>query len=150
MYADDNGIYPLAWINSQTRWMDLIKPYIGKPSTNQTTRRLSLSRRFEANSRDLGYEHLSELRHERLSTSPAALLVFGMASIKAVSAIRRAPSFIADCTPGDYWCGSGSSFTNPVLYVDYRHPKNGFVAAYCDGHVEYKTITAKNEWDASK
>ena len=32
MYADDGGVYPPAWIDSQTRWMDLIKPFVSKQS----------------------------------------------------------------------------------------------------------------------
>jgi prepilin-type processing-associated H-X9-DG protein len=41
-------------------------------------------------------------------------------------------------------------FTNPVVDVNYRHPKNSFVAAYCDGHVEAKTTSTEDKWDASK
>jgi prepilin-type N-terminal cleavage/methylation domain-containing protein len=149
MYADDNGIYPLTWVNSQSRWMDLIKPYIGKPSTNQTTS---------------VYLCPADLKQIPVTWDASIFLSYGMNVFNFAgsascfwygvnqSSVRHPSSTIiyADCTPGDYWCGSGSSFINPVPYVNYRHPKNGFVATYCDVHVEYKTITAKNEWDASQ
>jgi prepilin-type processing-associated H-X9-DG protein len=56
----------------------------------------------------------------------------------------------ADCTPGLYYCGSGSVFLEPVPYVDYRHANRTFSAAFCDGHVQAKTATVQGEWDASR
>jgi len=144
LYADDTKGYPPAYINSTTRWMDLLKPFIGKtsgvylcPSDQKQIRdnydtNMFLSYgintyNFAGNAYCFWYGvQASNVRH------PSNTIIYG------------------DCTPGDYWCGSGSSFTNPVPYVDYRHAKNGFVAAYCDDHVEYKKITTKDEWDASQ
>ncbi len=144
MYVDEAKSYPPAWIDSTTRWMDLLKPFIGKtsgvylcpsdlkkiPVTWDTNIFLSYginTFNFAGNAYCFWYGvQANNIRH------PSGTIIYG------------------DCTPGDYWCGSGSSFTNPVPYVDYRHSKKGFVAAYCDDHVEFKTITTQNEWDASQ
>jgi prepilin-type N-terminal cleavage/methylation domain-containing protein/prepilin-type processing-associated H-X9-DG protein len=56
--------------------------------------------------------------------------------------------WVADCqatNPGCYWVGSGSVFTEPVPYVDYRHD-NGFCALFYDGHCEWLTHTTKGQW----
>jgi len=50
----------------------------------------------------------------------------------------------SDCTPGKYYSGSGSMFSNPVPNVDYRHGGNSFNVVYCDGHVEPK-LTLRRE-----
>ena len=55
----------------------------------------------------------------------------------------------ADCTPGKYYCGGGSTFSTPVPNVDYRH-SGSFNVVYCDGHVETKTDTTQREWDAAQ
>lgn len=50
--------------------------------------------------------------------------------VKADVVLRPSSTIIfADCTPGKYYCGGGSLFTEPVVDVDYRHPKKSFVAA---------------------
>ena len=55
----------------------------------------------------------------------------------------------ADCTPGNYWCGGGRTFSDPVPGADYRH--GGTVnVVFCDGHVENKTNTTQQDWDASQ
>lgn len=66
--------------------------------------------------------------------------------------VRRSKDVIlfADCTPGDYWCGSGSQFADPVPYVDYRHKSGTFNVVYCDGHAESRTETTQKDWDASQ
>ena len=144
IYADETKSYPPAYINASTRWMDLIKPFIGKssgvylcpadlqkiPVTWDTNIFLSYGLNvfnFAGNESCFWYG----IKESRVHF-PSATIIF------------------ADCTPGKYYCGGGSSFTNPVVDVNYRHPKKGFVAAYCDGHVEAETITAKDLWDASK
>ena len=56
--------------------------------------------------------------------------------------------WMADCqagTTGCYWVGSGSVFSEPVPYVDYRHD-NGFCALFYDGHCEWLTHTTKGQW----
>jgi prepilin-type N-terminal cleavage/methylation domain-containing protein/prepilin-type processing-associated H-X9-DG protein len=56
----------------------------------------------------------------------------------------------ADCTPGKYYCGGGSTFKTPVPDVDYRHLGQMFNAVYCDGHAESRTDTAQTDWDAAQ
>jgi prepilin-type N-terminal cleavage/methylation domain-containing protein len=58
--------------------------------------------------------------------------------------------WVTDCCPtngskGCYWVGSGSVFTEPVPYVDYRHD-TGFCALFYDGHCEWLTHTTKGQW----
>jgi hypothetical protein len=56
--------------------------------------------------------------------------------------------WMADCqaeTSGCYWVGSGSVFSEPVSYVDYRH-NTGFCALFYDGHCEWLTHTTKGQW----
>ena len=143
-YADDTGSYPPAWIDSQTRWMDLVKRYVSKSSGV--------------------YLCPADMKRIPVSWDTNIFLSYGLNSfnfpgndasfwygIKASRITVPANTIIfADCTPGKYYCGGGGSFTNPVVDVDYRHPKKSFVAAYCDGHVAARTTTTKEEWDASK
>ena len=144
MYVDETKSYPPAYIDSTTRWMDLLKPFVGRasgvylcpsdlqkiPVTWDTNIFLSYginTFNFAGNAYCFWYGvQANNVRH------PSGTIVY------------------ADCTPGKYYCGGGSSFTNPVVDVNYRHPKNGFVAAYCDGHVDYKRLTTRDEWDASQ
>ena len=56
----------------------------------------------------------------------------------------------ADCTPGKYYCGGGSAFSEPVVDVDYRHLHGGFCAVFCDGHAEARASTKQEDWDASR
>ena len=144
LYGDEGGSYPPAWIDSQTRWMDLIKRFVNKQSGV--------------------YLCPADLKQIPVTWDTNIFLSYGMNVFNfggndscfwyGVKAARiHFPSdtiIFADCTPGLYYCGGGSSFTNPVVDVDYRHPKKSFVAAYCDGHVAAKTICTKAEWDASK
>ncbi len=58
--------------------------------------------------------------------------------------------WIADCAPqtgaaGCYWVGSGSKFSTPVPYVNYRHGE-GFCALYYDCHADWLRETTKGEW----
>ena len=149
MYADDYGTYPPTWIDDQTLWMDLIKPYIGKPVMEQHSS-----------------VYLCPANSQRapLPYDPTIFLSYGMNCFNFAGAatcfwygvnanlIHQPLNTIiyADCPSAVYWCGGGSTFTNPVVDVDYRHAKRSFVAAYCDGHVESKTTSTQADWDASK
>lgn len=58
--------------------------------------------------------------------------------------------WVADCRPrvgstGCYWVGSGSQFSQPVPYVDYRH-NEGFCALFYDGHGQWLRNTTKAMW----
>ncbi len=58
--------------------------------------------------------------------------------------------WFADCQPkqgatGCYWVGSGSAFSEPVPYADYRHG-NGFCALFYDGHCDWLVHTTKGQW----
>jgi prepilin-type N-terminal cleavage/methylation domain-containing protein len=146
-YTDDYGYYPTGWQISGTntvRWMDLLKPFIDKTSGV--------------------YLCPSDLKQIRDHYDTNMFLSYGINTfnfagnaycfwygVKANNVRHPSNTIIfADCTPGDYWCGGGVSFTNPVVCVDYRHSRKGFVAVYCDSHVESKAITTKAEWDASQ
>jgi prepilin-type N-terminal cleavage/methylation domain-containing protein len=144
IYADESGAYPPAWIDSETRWMDLIKPFISKQSGV--------------------YLCPADLRRIAVTWDTNIFLSYGINvfnfggadtcfwyGVKAGRVTQPSDTIIfADCTPGLYYCGGGGAFSNPVVDVDYRHPWKGFVAAYCDGHAQAKTTSSKDEWDASK
>ncbi len=144
MYANDFKSTPPAWINSTCRWMDLLKPYLPKSSGV--------------------YLCPSDRKRIALSWDPTITMSYGINTFNFAgqaycfwygvnfSEIRHpsATIFIADCTPGKYYCGGGGTFSDPVVDVDYRHNGRSFSALYCDGHVESKTRTAKNDWDASQ
>ena len=144
LYADQEGSYPPAWIDSQTRWMDLIKGMVAKQSgvylCPADTKRIAVT--WDTN------VFLSYGINTFNFGGKESCFWYG---VKASRVQFPAQTIIyADCTPGKYYCGGGNSFTNPVVDVDYRHPKKSFVAAYCDGHVETKTVCTEAEWDASK
>jgi prepilin-type N-terminal cleavage/methylation domain-containing protein/prepilin-type processing-associated H-X9-DG protein len=144
LYVDETKSYPPAYVNSTNRWMDLLKPLLAKSSGV--------------------YLCPSDLKKLAVTWDASIFLSYGLNSFNfatketcfwyGVKAERvRVPVstiLYADCTPGKYYCGGGSTFTNPVVDVDYRHSKKSFVAAYCDGHVEAKTLCTQEEWDASK
>lgn len=144
LYADENGEYPPAWMDATTRWMDLLKPFIEKSSGT--------------------YLCPSDTKRIAVTWDPEIFLSYGINTFRfadqgscfwygvRVPRMLRPSAVIifADCTPGKYYCGGGSTFNEPVVDVDYRHPKNGFVAVFCDGHVETKTKTQQSDWDASQ
>jgi prepilin-type N-terminal cleavage/methylation domain-containing protein/prepilin-type processing-associated H-X9-DG protein len=144
LYTDETKSYPPAWIDSTTRWMDLIKTQLPKTSgvylCPSDTKRIAVT--WDTNvflSYGINTFNLSGKDY---------CFWYG---VKADNVRRPVNTIIyADCTPGKYYCGGGSSFTNPVVDVDYRHSKKSFVAAYCDGHVEVKTTCLQGEWDAGK
>jgi prepilin-type N-terminal cleavage/methylation domain-containing protein/prepilin-type processing-associated H-X9-DG protein len=144
MYADETDSYPPAWIDATTRWMDLIKPYIDKSSKvyccPSDPKKLPVT--WDTNI------FLSYGINTFRFTDQAHSFWYG---VKASAVARPSETIIfADCTPGKYYCGGGSTFREPVVDVDYRHVKKGFVAVFCDGHVEAKTQTQQKNWDASK
>jgi prepilin-type N-terminal cleavage/methylation domain-containing protein/prepilin-type processing-associated H-X9-DG protein len=144
MYAEETDSYPPAWIDTTTRWMDLLKPYIEKSSRV--------------------YLCPADTKKIAVTWDPDIFLSYGINTfrfadqvhsfwygVKAAAVARPSDTIIfADCTPGKYYCGGGSKFKEPVVDVDYRHPKKSFVAAFGDGHVETKTKTQQSDWDASK
>ncbi|MCG3150338.1 MAG: hypothetical protein PCFJNLEI_03821 [Verrucomicrobiae bacterium] len=144
MYADECGSYPPAWINSTARWMDLLKPYVPKKSG--------------------AYVCLSDTQKIPLPWDPTITMSFGINTfnfagnrwcfwygVKLRDVVRPAGTILyADCTPGKYYAGGGSTFTDPVVDVHYRHPNQSFNAVYCDGHAERKTKTQRSDWDASQ
>jgi len=144
LYADESGSYPPAWVDSTTRWMDLIKPFIEKSSGV--------------------YLCPADRKRVAVAWDPEIFLSYGMNTFRfgdqdacfwyGVKAQRiRQPSEViifADCTPGKYYCGGGSTFQEPVVDVDCRHPKRGFVAVFCDGHAAAQTKTQQSNWDASR
>lgn len=152
LYAEDHGTYPSAYETlpassssglSTNRWMDLVKPSITKSSC----------------------VFLCPADPQRIACKwdPEICLSYGINSFQfgdnahcfwyAVrpESVRRPTGTIllADCTPGLYYCGGGR-FKNPVTSVDYRHPRGGFVAAFCDGHAETRFQTQQRDWDASQ
>lgn len=144
MYADEHESYPPAWIDSTTRWMDLIKPSLDKKSGV--------------------YLCPADTKRVAVTWDPDVFLSYGINTfrfadqahcfwygVKANAVARPSDTIIfADCTPGKYYCGGGSTFKEPVVDVDYRHPKRSFVAVFCDGHAEIKAKTQQSDWDASK
>ena len=51
----------------------------------------------------------------------------------------------ADSAGGKYYVGSGSAFSQPVPYVDYRH-QQGFNAMFFDGHSKWEMNTIQANW----
>lgn len=145
IYAQDNKTYPPAWINSTSRWMDMLKPIVSKTSK--------------------AYQCPSDEMKIAVSWDASITLSYGINTFNfagdnetcfwygvAPKKVKRTSQTIifADCTPGKYYCGGGSSFAEPVVDVDYRHSNKSFCAAYCDGHAESKTTTTQQDWDASQ
>jgi len=145
MYVQENKNYPPAWVDSTTRWMDLIKPYIAKSSNVYQCPGDPLKIAVPWDSTIILSYGINTFN---FANSPKTCFWYGVNP----SAVRRPSEIIifADCTPGDYWCGSGSRLTYPVAYVDYRHCNKSFCAAFCDGHAEPKTATTQLDWDVSQ
>ncbi len=143
-YINDTKWYPPAWQNGTTRWMDLLKACMTKKSGV--------------------YVCPNDPRQIPCTWDPDIILSFGINTFNFAgnnwcfwygvkdTAVRRAAETIlfADCTPGKYYCGGGSTFTDPVVDVDYRHPNKSFNAVFCDGHAETRRTTTQRDWDASQ
>jgi prepilin-type processing-associated H-X9-DG protein len=144
VYIDPGDNYPPAWVNSKCRWMDLLKLYVMKSDTV--------------------YRCPSDRKQIPCTYDPSITLSYGInsflfqdeahcfwytVSCRSVTRSSRV-ILLADCTPGNYWCGGGSTFSDPVPGVDYRHLGGTFNAVYCDGHAETLTNTTQLDWDASQ
>lgn len=143
-YTDEARSYPPAYVDASARWMDLLKPFLAKSSGV--------------------YLCPADLKRIPVTWDTNIFLSYGMNvfrfadqdacfwyPVKPARITQPALTILAaDCTPGKYYCGGGSLFMHPVPDVDYRHPRESFVAVHCDGHVETKTMTHQEEWDASK
>ncbi len=68
-----------------------------------------------------------------------------LASVHATSRVI----LLADCLPQKFYVGGGTTFSEPVTNVSARHA-GSFNVAYCDGHVETRSETTQNDWDASQ
>ncbi len=146
MYVQDNDSYPPAWLNNKTRWMDLLKPY------------LDIEKQAAA------FVCPCDEARIKLPWDPEITMSYGINAFNFGSAaycfwyevpatrVSRPSGTIlfADCTPGKYYCGGGSRLSEPVKDVAYRHVGKTFCAANCDGHVEVKKNTVRNDWDASR
>ena len=141
-YVNTFNKYPQAWVNSTCRWMDQLKPYLEN----------NLS----------AYRCPSDYKAIPCTWDQTIILSYGINVFKFkdeahcfwypvyIANVQSTSQVIlfSDCTPGKYYSGSGSTFSNPVPNVDYRHGGNSFNVVYCDGHVETKTDTTQREWDA--
>jgi prepilin-type N-terminal cleavage/methylation domain-containing protein/prepilin-type processing-associated H-X9-DG protein len=144
MYGQENKCYPPAWINSTCRWMDLVKPYIGKGSNV--------------------YRCPQDTKQIACTWDPDIILSYGVNTynfagntwcfwygVVPAAVARPCDTIIfADCTPGKYYCAGGATFSDPVVDVDYRHNDKSFGAVFCDGHAEARKNTTRQDWDASK
>jgi prepilin-type processing-associated H-X9-DG protein len=144
LYVDQEQAYPPAWSGPEQRWMDLLKPFLDKSSG----------------------VYLCPADQQRLAVTwdPTIHLSYGINvfrfddressfwyGVRANRVVRPSGLILfADCTPGKYYCGGGGDFREPVVDVDYRHPRASFVAVFCDGHVETRIRTHRLEWDASQ
>ena len=143
MYTDTANCTPPAWVNSTNRWMDLLKT--GLPKTTAA------------------YICPSDLKKIPCTWDSTITMSFGINTfnftgnrwcfwygVRPDDVVRPTDTiFISDCTPGKYYCGSGSTFCQPVTNVDYRHVGKSFSALFCDGHAERKTTSTQSDWDAS-
>ena len=143
LYVNEYGYYPRTWQDSESRWMDLVKPYISKKSEV--------------------YSCPSDQLQKAVSWDSEIILSYGMNTfnfageeycfwygVKANNVKRPAETILyADCTPGKYYCGWGA-WKEPVNGVDYRHANGSFCAAFCDGHVDVLIDTTEQLWDASR
>ena len=144
IYVNDHGSYPPAWTNSTCRWMDLLKPYVDKQCAV--------------------YRCPSDPKQITCTYDPTITLSYGINCFnfggdqycfwyQVASWDVKDPRMVilyADCTPGQYWCGGGSTFRDPVSGVDYRHIGGTFNAVYCDAHAESKMTTTKTDWNAAQ
>ena len=144
IYADAGDAYPPAWTNSTCRWMDLLKQYVTKSSNVY---------RCPSDPLKIPCTYDSSIT---LSYGINCFLFLDQAHCFWYTVPRRNVTrtsgviLFADCTPGNYWCGGGGMFSDPVPGVDYRHLGGSFNAVYCDGHGETRTNTTKTDWDASQ
>jgi prepilin-type processing-associated H-X9-DG protein len=145
LFAAENGKLPPAWVDSESRWMDLVKPYLPKssgvyvcPSDPEKIPLQwddSIAMSYGMNAFNLG-------------GNPRTCFWYGVRPSDVARPSRTI--LLADCTPGKYYCGGGNRFADPVYDVDYRHRGESFNALFCDGHAENRTRTGRPDWDASQ
>lgn len=142
-FVNNTNYYPQAWVNSTRRWMDQLKPYL----ENNTS----------------VYRCPSDAKQIPCTWDQSIILSYGINTFKFTDEAHsfwypvRSPCvqstsqviLFADCTPGKYYCGGGSTFRTPVPNVDYRHSGSVNVL-FCDGHVETRGETAQRDWDAAQ
>jgi prepilin-type N-terminal cleavage/methylation domain-containing protein len=142
-YVNQYKAYPMAYAGSTCRWMDLIKPTLSKSS-------------------DV-YCCPADPKQITVTWDPTITLSYGINTfnfggpaycfwycVKAINVARpEATILFGDCTPGKYFTGGGSAFSDPVPNVDYRHPNQSFGVVFCDSHAESRTRTTLRDWDAS-
>ena len=144
--------YPYAYFNDKstgvvTRWMDLLKPYLEQSTAAYHCPADIGGVSYAANTTNTVSYGINLFKFkDDLHYFWKAVPVFNV----------RFPSQVilfTDCIQGKYYCGytitPQEPFAVPIRYVDYRH-KGSFNAAYCDGHVETKTETTQQDWDASQ
>ena len=158
MYVGKWGYFPPIYSGSTWRWYDAIQIYIPVPKdSSQPTFQTwvcpevptSVLSKYETNmvvTYGMNTYNFLDNKHcfwygvlERNVKDPGKVILVG------------------DATVGLYYIGSGSTFTDPVPNVDYRHPgagdaanRKGFAALFCDGHAASKTVTRQEDWDAAQ
>ncbi|MGO9115096.1 MAG: type II secretion system protein [Thermoguttaceae bacterium] len=144
VYTNTTDAYPPAWVSGTCRWMDLLKLYVIKSDTVY---------RCPSDPKQIPCTYDSTITLSYgincfLFTDQAHCFWYTVdcKNVTHTSAVI----LYADCTPGDYWCGGGGTFSDPVPGVDYRHLGGTFNAVYCDGHAETLTNTTQTDWDASQ
>jgi prepilin-type processing-associated H-X9-DG protein len=135
MYREDNrDWYPPVW-TGRTRWMDLLKDYVGEPEV------------YDCPTSD----------HIPNPWDPDLVIAYGMNvynfggrclwyGIQANEV--QVPSrtiLMADAANGKYYVGSGVRWQEPVQHVAYRH-RGRFTAGFFDGHSESLLRTTKDQW----
>jgi prepilin-type N-terminal cleavage/methylation domain-containing protein/prepilin-type processing-associated H-X9-DG protein len=145
LYADLYSRYPRAWEDAaadSARWMDKIKPYIGKDSGVYWCPADKVKQPMEWDKEIIMSYGINTFNF----SGQRYCFWYGVKRDDVASPSETI--IFADCTPGKYYCGGGA-WREPVLNVDYRH-NGGFAAAFCDGHSDFLKTTEKRYWDASK
>ena len=140
MYTmDADGITPPAYINSGgtvARWQQLIQPYAKNVQIYQCGAGPVTIDPYSGLAMSYG------LNSYNFSSGKDSFWYGVSANLVAdVSATIVA----ADSSGGKYYVGSGSSFSEPVPYVDYRH-QQGFNAMFFDGHSKWQRTTTRASW----
>lgn len=147
LYSDAYGITPPAYVSASKRWMDLLEPYLEKSSKVYLCP-------MDVNPKPCAWDPTIRLNYGINSfnyvggrTNLSGWYGFSFAQVSRPDGVV----LMADCTSGNYYCGSGkpAPFPKAVPGVDYRHRKSQFGAVFFDGHVEQMSKTKREDWDAS-